>query len=342
MAIAAAGLACAAVSEVKLGDGPFNASADASSDTTAVGDAPDDVLPESADDALVNASDGAPTDADADACSNALDPACAPFGAPELIEELSSGPDNGYDENPTLTSDMLEIYFSSTRDGGPGHGDVWRSVRDSGDAAWSPPTLVENVSSSSKETSPAVTFDGLHLYVGSDRDGGQGGLDIWMSSRPDLSSDWPPPAPVSELNSPGDEIPRPLGDDSLAMPMSYRASSSVEYQIYMTYRTSATTTWTAPALLPWADTSNLDVDGFLSDDALSFAFSSDRLNGSGLQDLFFASLPGPLVWSGTPVPLTTLNTAAYNEADPWLSPDLHDIYFSSNRSGTPRIYHATR
>ncbi len=66
------------------------------------------------------------------------------FGSPALVLELSSG-SNGTDENPTLTGDMLEIYFSSTRDGGPGHGDVWRALRDASDAIWDPPTLVENV-----------------------------------------------------------------------------------------------------------------------------------------------------------------------------------------------------
>jgi hypothetical protein len=230
----------------------------------------------------------------------------------------------------------------STREGGPGHGDVWKSVRDSGDASWNPPTLVQYVSSPDRETCPAVTLDGLSLYVASDRDGGKGGYDIWMTSRASRAYDWPPPTPVSELNTPNDEIPRPLGDHSLAMPLSYRISQSYEYQIYMATRSSPSAMWTAPALLAWVDTANLDVDGFLSDDALSFAFSSDRLNDAGIQDLFLALRADPFSAFVTAEALASVNLATSGEAHPWLSPDQRELYFDSDRSGVPRIYHATR
>jgi hypothetical protein len=315
---------CGVIPEVSLGDGPL--------------DATDEPIA----DAVADASDGAPDDVLADSCAIPLDPSCDPFGPPELVQELSSGAANGYDEDPTLTSDMLEIYFLSTRDGGPGHGDVWTSIRASADASWGVPTLVQSVSSPDRETSPAVTFDGLGLYVASDRDGGQGGYDIWMSSRAGATSDWSAPVLVTELNTAGDDIPRPPGNHSLAIPVSYRISVSYEYQIYMAYRASAVAGWSTPTLLTWVDTANLDVDGFLSDDALSFALSSDRLNAVGKQDLFLASRTDSLSAFGTPVTLASLNTDTSREAHPWVSPDLHEVYFDSDRSGVPRIYHATR
>ena len=293
-------------------------------------------------DATSSGSDSSTTDASAEACASSTDPICVPFGPPKIVAELSSGDKDGYDENPTLTANMLEIYFSSTRDGGPGHGDVWRSVRDSVDASWSPPSPVQSVSSSARETSPAVTFDGLSLYVASDRDGGQGGYDIWMASRPNISSDWSEPAPVVALNSAGDEIPRPIGDHSLAMPMSRRPTSNDSYQIYMAYRASSTSNWDTPELLSWVDTPNLDVDGFLTDDALFFSFASDRLGNTSKQNLFLAFRTDTQSSFGTPEPMPSVDLDGYNSADPWLSPDLHVIYFSSDRSGVFRIYQATR
>lgn len=339
LAVLGAALGCGAVSEVSLGDGPFDAFVDAASDAASGADVPLDADNEASADVVVPR-DSSVADVAAEGCAADWDPACTPFGPPQLVAELSSGTANGYDEDPTLTSDMREIYFLSTRDGGPGHGDVWRASRDSVDASWNPPTLVDAVSSPSRETSPAISFDGLSLYFASDRDGGEGNYDIYLSSRPTVDAGWSSPTSVAPLNSSGDDIPRPPGNHSLTMPMSYRSSPLSNYQIYTASWSSPT--WSQPTLLEWVDTANLDVDPFLSDDNLSFAFSSDRLNDAGIQNLFLAVRADPSSGFATPVPLASLNTDPYMEAHPWLSPDQHEIYFDSDRSGVFRIYRATR
>ncbi len=262
----------------------------------------------------------------------------ATFNAPEIVAELAApGAD---DDKPTLTSDRLEIYFLSTRDGGPGSGDVWRASRANAGDPWDPPSVVGEVSSSSHEKSPAIAGDGLTLWVASDRSGGQGGLDIWVSTRPDRSSEWSPPVLVPELNSPGDEIPRPPGQDGLVMPLAVRPPSSSDYQIAFAARASANGPWTAPVPRAEIDTANTDVDGFLSGDGLGLHFSSDR-QSKGDQDLFVASRPdvgGPF---GSFAPIAELNSS-HDDRDPWLPPDASEIYFSSDRGGTLKIYRATR
>jgi hypothetical protein len=260
------------------------------------------------------------------------------------VPELQA-PDGGDSEKPTLTANQLELYFLSNRDGGPGNGDVWFAQRQASTDPFGAPTLVAAVSSPSRETSPALSSDGTTLWVASDRDGGLGGLDIWVSTRDPASPDagWSAPVPVPQLNSAGDEIPRPPGQRGLVMPLSRRADSNAPYEMFAATRgtASATATWSAPVSMASVNTGGLDDDGFLTDDGLTLYFSSDRLNGT--QDLFVTERPDPTSPFAPPVPLATLNTSTYDERDPWVSPDGHEIYFTSDRTGgSLQIFHATR
>jgi WD40 repeat protein len=263
------------------------------------------------------------------------------FGSPVVVAELASSGNNDFKE--TLTADLLEIYFCSDRPGGPGNQDVWSASRASTSSAWSTPSCVLEVSSPLHETGPAVSADGLTLWVSSDRSGGKGGYDIWMSTRASRSSSWSIPTPVTELNTPGDEFPRPPGQKGLTMPASYRSTPNNLYQTFTATRSSvsATATWTTPNRLSEVDTASIDTDGFLSDDGLVLYFSSDRVV-AGDQDLFVTSRPDARSPFGSVRPLRELSATGSQDRDPWLSPDGHEMYFSSDRGGTLKIYRATR
>jgi Tol biopolymer transport system component len=272
-------------------------------------------------------------------CADASDIACRPFGTPTLVTELTTQGDE--DDKATLTQDMLEMFFLSDRDGGLGRGDVWMTTRSTVSDPWSSPTVVAALNSSSKEESPAISADGTTLWVASDRSGGAGGLDIWVST---LGSNgmWSSPSPVSQLNTSGDEFPRPPGSHGLVMPLSWRHDSNTPYQIFFASRSSTSSgAWSSPVTVPSVDNANLDDDGFLTDDGTTLYFSSDRLNGT--QDLFVTQRPTPDADFGAAIPLEGLNTSTAAERDPWVSPDGHEIYFTSDRGGGRlRIYHATR
>ena len=77
------------------------------------------------------------------------------LGAPVEITELTSGLG---EDDPSLTADLLEIYFGSRRTGGQGFEDIWRATRSSKDAAWGTPENVTALNSSSAETT--ATFRG--------------------------------------------------------------------------------------------------------------------------------------------------------------------------------------
>jgi hypothetical protein len=48
---------------------------------------------------------------------------------------------------------------------------------------------------------PAISKDGLSLYISTNRTGGPGGMDIWVSHRDSPESPWNDPVPVSNINS---------------------------------------------------------------------------------------------------------------------------------------------
>jgi hypothetical protein len=260
------------------------------------------------------------------------------FGPPVLVSELAAA---GFsDLKETLRADLLEIYFCSDRPGGPGNQDVWSATRASTSDPWSPPSLVAAMSSTSHETGTALSPDGLTLWVASDKPGGKGGFDIYVSTRPNRTASWSTPAPVTELNTSSDEFPRVPGESGLVMPASY-AFTKYQYQTFLTSRPNTGAPWTKPAPLPELDTANIDTDAFLTEDGLVLYFSSDRIV-AGDQDLFVASRPDLQSPFGSPKALSELNVPGYQDRDPWLSPDSREIYFSSDRGGMLKIYRATR
>lgn len=92
----------------------------------------------------------------------------------------STANDNGL----SIRHDGLEIFFSSTRAGGLGGTDVWVATRDSGDAPWSTPVnLGLPVNTSANDETGSISSDGETLFFDSDRPGGSGGPDLYISTR---------------------------------------------------------------------------------------------------------------------------------------------------------------
>ena len=102
------------------------------------------------------------------------------WGPPTLIPELS-GPTT--ENRPSIRRDGLEIFFYSDRPGGAGT-DLWTATRATVDAAWSTPVnLGATVNSSATEQHPYLSADATTLVFVSNRTGGFGGPDLWMTTR---------------------------------------------------------------------------------------------------------------------------------------------------------------
>jgi Tol biopolymer transport system component len=94
------------------------------------------------------------------------------------------------DVAPGVSRDGREIFFYSERPGTLGADDIWRSTRRSVHDPWSmPENLGTPIATTSTERQPALSRDGRTLLYDSDRPGGFGSRDIWMSTRTRLQSD---------------------------------------------------------------------------------------------------------------------------------------------------------
>jgi hypothetical protein len=102
------------------------------------------------------------------------------WGTPTLVDELNMP--GAYDARPNVRKDGLEIVFDSNRAGGAP--DIYSATRSSVFEPWSAPQrLGPNVNTSSAETRASLSRDGTRLYFGSNRPGGVGNSDIYMSTR---------------------------------------------------------------------------------------------------------------------------------------------------------------
>ena len=85
---------------------------------------------------------------------------------------------------PVLTQDELTLFYASSQAGGVGGVDVWVATRASPSNPFGSPINVASVSSMSDDAPAWISRDQCRLYVATNRAGGVGNIDIWVSSRP--------------------------------------------------------------------------------------------------------------------------------------------------------------
>src|SRR3989441_10708569 len=110
-------------------------------------------------------------------------PAPANVGPPVNAESNEAG--------PFISKDGLTLYFNSTRPEGFGGLDIYVSKRERvGDPWGEPKNLGPIVNSSSNDQTAALSPDGHRLSFASDRPGGFGRLDLYVSRRDDKHRDF--------------------------------------------------------------------------------------------------------------------------------------------------------
>ncbi|MBE8399934.1 OmpA family protein [Leptospira borgpetersenii] len=105
-----------------------------------------------------------------------------------------------------------EIYFTSTlnptigRSGFEGL-NIYRTIKDKKTGRWTDPEHLSEINSNFNEKMPAISPDGNFLIFSSDRPGGYGDFDLWISVRNPKNGSWSQPKNLgSPLNSSESEI----------------------------------------------------------------------------------------------------------------------------------------
>jgi hypothetical protein len=246
------------------------------------------------------------------------------------------------DGTPGISADGLEMYFNSTRPGGLGQEDLWVTTRQTFADPWGPPVNITTVNSPYRETYPSVSTDGLTLYFsdyfyGPDRPGGQGGHDLWMSTRASRSEPWATPVNMgAPPNSSGNEVSPTVSGDGLTLIFaSSRGGGSGYYDLWMSRRPTTQQDWSPPVNLgPVVNSSSGEWECCLSCDGLALFFmSAERAGGLGANDAWVTvrrSINDP--W-GPPVNLGPPVSTSAEDGNVVISADGRMLYFASTRLG---------
>jgi len=239
----------------------------------------------------------------------------------------------------SISSDGLSFYFSSERAGGYGGTfDIYVATRSSQQDAWDPPVnLGPTVNGSSWEYAANISPDGLTLLFSSDRPGGSGGMDMWMTTRPTLDSPWGTPVNLGPtVNSSAWDLSPKLSADGLTLLFhSARGGGLGNEDIWMATRATKNDPWGTPKNLgaPVNSSSN-DGEPVLSADGLTLFFNSDRGGGSGNYDLWVTTRRTTADPWGPPANLgPTVNSSAVEWCGS-LSAHGSMLYFTSDRPTT--------
>ena len=197
------------------------------------------------------------------------------------------------DSQPTISSDGLEMHFVAyNRPGGYGDCDIWVSRRASKYHPWAQPVNLGNViNTGGYEHSPRISPDGLELYFCSNRSGGCGYEDIWVTKRARRNEPWGQPVNLGPpVNSAASEDNFSLSPDGLLLFFSgsgyrqttFRPGGYGDSDIWFARRASVSEPWGEPVNLgPMVNTPYLDCGPILSPDGHSLYFSSERPGGLG-------------------------------------------------------------
>ncbi|OHB63874.1 MAG: hypothetical protein A2Y76_14855 [Planctomycetes bacterium RBG_13_60_9] len=205
-----------------------------------------------------------------------------------------------------------------------------------------PENLGPVINSASGDGAGATTSaDGLELYFCSDRPGGSGGWDIWISTRQSVDDPWGPPANLGPtVNSQYGDCYPSLSSDGLTLYFSGEYSGSPRpgglggTDIWMTARVSRNAPWGPPVNLGASvNSSERDFSPTISGDGLTLVFTSTRSGGMGSWDLWTATRASVTDAWNLAVDLGANVNSGSVEGECALSADGLALFFLSNRAG---------
>ena len=265
------------------------------------------------------------------------------FGTPINLGPTVNSISN--EQAPDISTDGLELYFSEYqgapyRAGGQGQSDIWVTTRQTKDDPWGVPVnLGPVVNSVYKDEHPSISADGLSLYFGSNRTGGRGAEDLWVTTRETKDSPWDRPINLgSTVNSSYPDWDPDISADGLSLYfadyLNPRPGGHGEWDIYVATRSTLYDPWSEPMNLgPIVNSSAIDSCPNISIDGLVFFFTSARSGGSGGADIWMTTRKTQDADWEPPVNLGPLVNSSSFDAMQSISPDGDTLYFCSDRPG---------
>jgi len=204
-----------------------------------------------------------------------------------------------------------------------------------------PQNLGNVINTTSVDASNCTSADNLELYFGSNRPGGFGDMDIWVSTRQNINEAWGSPSNIgSPVNSPYVEAYPSLSSDGLTLYFSDLYSGTPRpgglggADIWMTTRTSHNSPWTTPVNLEAPiNSSTMDISPTVSGDGLILVFASSRAGTRGPYDLWMSTRATVQDSWSPPVNLGANVNSADGELECSLSADGLALFFASGRPG---------
>jgi hypothetical protein len=234
-----------------------------------------------------------------------------------------------------LSPDGLSLYFGSDRPaGGNGNVDIWAARRDCIDCPWG--ALVNiNINSPQSDGGPAFSPDGHILFFGSNRDGGHGGDDIWISYRENKDDDLGWQAPINL----GPNVNTPAAETSTAYVPALNAAGAnlyfvrgvglAAFDIYQVRVTRDGETEEPATPVTELNSSVVDGDPTVSHDGKEVFFWSQRPGGLGLTDLWTATRQNAHDQWSSPENLGSAINTAGPDLTPGLSRDGRTLVWSA-------------
>jgi len=208
-------------------------------------------------------------------------------------------------------------------------------------SAWSDPeNLGSSINTTFNEQGPTLSNDELSLYFGSDRPGGIGGFDVWVSQRACKDCDWETPVNLGPaVNTPSDETGPGLSvDGHLLFFRSTRPGGAGLGDVFLSKRANPKDDfgWGVPvALGPDVNTAAAEAGAeFLQsaeDGAANLYFN--RAPPGGTADLYAAAITRGGETRGPAVLIAELSHPTATDQGPTVRTDGREMLFFSTRPG---------
>ncbi len=267
--------------------------------------------------------------------------------------------------SPSLTDAGATLYFSRRKGGKPA--EIVRCYFR--DGQWEPPQPVRELSSPADDMGPILSPDGRELYFFSNRPGGRGGYDLYVSTR--QNHKWSKPKNLGPpINTPANEYDpcldpsgkilyfasnrteRMAGQASQNTPTENREWAGTlraetgerTYDLYRVERDNHQAEWADVQSLAELNLPDSNEGApHVSPDGAFLYFASDRparFAEEANLDLYRVQMLNGEIFGEAENLGPGINTKAH-ETEPSLSPEGFRLVFASNRDGTDRLYVST-